>query len=132
MSLGDTVVLNGVSFIKTHAIRGVEYMIEEVSPRTLGSVYNATTKEIVQLSTVDFETVLELDMYKGLFRDMFALEQFALDNYDVGGHWVYETFRTKDYLETYREASNDLEATKQKLRETWELWESVYGEMRYE
>ena len=60
------------------------------------------------------------------------LEQFARDHYEVGGHWIYETYSDEEYREAYRKANNDLEVTKQQLRHTWELWESVYGEMRYE
>lgn len=53
--------------------------------------------------------------------DMKVLEQFALDNYEEGGHWVYETHEACHYQEYLDEAAGDIEKAKQLVREYWEL-----------
>jgi hypothetical protein len=52
---------------------------------------------------------------------MKALEQFALDNYEEGGHWVVETHVADDYQEFLDEAVGDLEKAKTLVREYWEF-----------
>lgn len=49
------------------------------------------------------------------------LEKYALDNYEAGGHWVYECFDKDDYTEYLDEADGDLGKAKQELKKYWEL-----------
>jgi hypothetical protein len=55
-----------------------------------------------------------------------ALEQFALDNYDAGGHWIVETYDPEDYaLALLRQGSHEtidllVAAAKEYLRRDWE------------
>jgi hypothetical protein len=51
--------------------------------------------------------------------EVVSLEQYALDNYEVGGHWVYETFSDLDYAEVVFE-STSLEDGKKIIKECWE------------
>jgi len=53
------------------------------------------------------------------------LEKYALDNYEKGGHWIYETHDDKDYLEILTERGTVPKAKKY-LKETWTLRNSVY------
>jgi hypothetical protein len=39
--------------------------------------------------------------------DMKRLKQWALDNYESGGHWAYETMGAADYARFMRRANND-------------------------
>jgi len=57
---------------------------------------------------------------RDLAGDVAALEQYALDNYGSGGHWVYETFSDLDYAEVLRECGS-LEVAKRALKRDWEL-----------
>lgn len=50
-----------------------------------------------------------------------ALETYALENYNEGGHWVYETYDTADYQEFLDEANGDIEVAKANLKHYWEL-----------
>jgi hypothetical protein len=54
-----------------------------------------------------------------------TLRQYALDNYDAGGHWAYETHEDADFQEYLDEANGDMKAAKRALREYWKLIESV-------
>ena len=49
------------------------------------------------------------------------LEQYALDNYNQGGHWVYETHGNEDYQEVLEYCGNDIEKAKASLKEYWEF-----------
>lgn len=60
-----------------------------------------------------------------------ALRQFALDNYDLGGHWVVETFDNGHYIEALLEGQNDLKAAKEVLREYWTLMNEQQAETRW-
>lgn len=54
-----------------------------------------------------------------------ALEQYALSNYGDGGHWVYETYDRKNYVEVL-EMGNinwDLAKAKDYIKRDWELAE---------
>jgi hypothetical protein len=59
----------------------------------------------------------EMDMNEA----MKALEQFALDNYEEGGHWVVETHVAEDYQEFLDEAAGDMAKAKKLVREYWEF-----------
>jgi hypothetical protein len=48
------------------------------------------------------------------------LEQYALDNYDNGGHWVYETHGNEDYQEVLDANGGDIAKAKASLKEYWE------------
>ena len=54
-----------------------------------------------------------------------TLRQFALDNYEAGGHWVYETHEDADLQEYIDEAAGDITKAKVLVRHLWELTESV-------
>ena len=49
------------------------------------------------------------------------LEQYALDNYEAGGHWVYETYSRAEYVDALECSAYDLDAAKKRIREHWEL-----------
>ena len=61
-----------------------------------------------------------------------ALEQFALDNYENGGHWVYETHGADDYQEILDEAVGDLAKAKALLRDYWEFMNERQRECAWE
>ena len=61
-----------------------------------------------------------------------ALEQYALDNYEAGGHWVVECFDKEDYLEIIAEAGCDLVEAKTLLRTHWEIMCERESECRWE
>ena len=56
---------------------------------------------------------------RNLSDEVAALKQYALDNYEVGGHWVFETYADLDYAEVVFEYPS-LQAGKQALKEAWE------------
>jgi hypothetical protein len=60
-----------------------------------------------------------------------ALKKFALDHYDEGGHWIYETFGTGDYECVLRSFST-LEEAKEDLKVSWELMVERETECRFE
>ena len=49
------------------------------------------------------------------------LEQYALSNYDAGGHWIVETYTEEDYEAVLAAAGNDLNAAQTLLRDRWQL-----------
>ena len=57
---------------------------------------------------------------RSLQDEVAALKQYALDNYDAGGHWVAETYSDLDYAEVVFEYSS-LEECKKELKDFWEL-----------
>lgn len=48
------------------------------------------------------------------------LQQYALDNYDLGGHWAYETHDKKDYIKILQR-TNSLDEAKADLKAWCEL-----------
>jgi len=50
-----------------------------------------------------------------------ALEQYASDNYEVGGHWVYETYDREEYEDVLKRNGFDLAKAKADIKEHWEL-----------
>ena len=48
------------------------------------------------------------------------LKQYALDNYEEGGHWVFETYSDADYAKVLVEHQS-VEAAKKAIKEDWEL-----------
>jgi hypothetical protein len=50
-----------------------------------------------------------------------ALEAHALKHYDEGGHWVYETHNTEDYVQFLSEANWDLGVAMQRMVSYWRL-----------
>lgn len=58
------------------------------------------------------------------------LEQYALDNYEEGGHWVVECFDRADYDLYIEEAGGDLDLALQALKEYWTLIEERAQEIR--
>lgn len=61
-----------------------------------------------------------------------ALKQFALDNYEDGGHWVYETHEDCHYQEFLDEAIGDLKKAKALAREYWEFMNERQRECAWE
>lgn len=60
------------------------------------------------------------------------LEQYAYDNYDLGGHWVAECWSTEDYEELLYDCKNDLEEAKLIVRACWERTNEQAAECRWE
>jgi hypothetical protein len=54
-----------------------------------------------------------------------TLRQYALNNYEAGGHWAYETHEDADFQEYIDDANGNMKAAKRALREYWKLIESV-------
>lgn len=48
------------------------------------------------------------------------LKQYALDNYEIGGHWVFETYSNAEYAEVLAKCQS-LEAAKKAIKEAWDL-----------
>ena len=61
-----------------------------------------------------------------------ALRQYALDNYEEGGHWIYETTDLKDYQEYLDEAGGDLAKAKTLVRDHWKLLLEMESNCRFE
>jgi hypothetical protein len=60
-----------------------------------------------------------------------ALKKFALDHYEEGGHWVYETHGTGDY-ELVLRSHKTLAEAKADLRDYWECMNEREMECRFE
>ena len=60
-----------------------------------------------------------------------ALKKFALDHYEEGGHWVFETFGTGDYEEVLRSFATVDEA-KADLKAYWDLMAEREADCRFE
>lgn len=66
-----------------------------------------------------------------------ALEKYALDHYDAGGHWIAETYDPEDYaLALLRAGTHDtidqmLEVTRNYLRREWEHLNMLEREYAY-
>jgi len=58
-----------------------------------------------------------------------ALEDYARDHYEEGGHWVYETYDTEDYEKLLLSVSC-IEDAKKQLKDFWELKQGVYEDVR--
>lgn len=56
-----------------------------------------------------------------LSEDQKILQQYALDNYEEGGHWVYETHEAADYQGYLDEANGNIAKAKKLVREYWKL-----------
>jgi hypothetical protein len=61
--------------------------------------------------------------------DVKALEVYALNNYDVGGHWVYETYGSEDYAELLLVNDHDIDKAKDYLRYHWEWKQDIYEDV---
>ena len=48
------------------------------------------------------------------------LKQYALDNYEAGGHWVFETYSDDEYAEVLARHPS-IKAAKKALKEAWEF-----------
>jgi hypothetical protein len=48
------------------------------------------------------------------------LKQYALDNYEAGGHWVFETYSDAEYAKVLVEFPS-IEAAKEAIKRDWEL-----------
>lgn len=53
--------------------------------------------------------------------DVEQLKQFVLDNYERGGHWVYETHDDEDYQRELRAVGGSLPGAKKGLKQYWEM-----------
>jgi hypothetical protein len=63
----------------------------------------------------------EMDMEMNLNEAQKILQQYALDNYEEGGHWVYETHEAADYQEYLDEAKGSIAKAKKLVRDHWKL-----------
>jgi len=61
-----------------------------------------------------------------------ALEQFALENYEAGGHWVYETHEASCYQEYLDEAGGNIAKAKKLVRKQWEFMLEMESNCRFE
>ena len=59
------------------------------------------------------------------------LEQFALDHYEAGGHWVVETYSKEDYIELLTKAKTVTKAKKE-LKKYWKFINERQADCRYE
>jgi hypothetical protein len=57
------------------------------------------------------------------------LETYALNNYDAGGHWVYETYGKTDYMALLASVGS-VDNAKQYLKEYWEITQDQYEDIR--
>jgi hypothetical protein len=67
-----------------------------------------------------------------------ALKQYALANYEQGGHWVFETWDHADYVELFERhhtgRTTEAQAYKKAmtaLRREWELTNELQSECRW-
>lgn len=56
------------------------------------------------------------------------LQDFALANYEDGGHWVYETFDCADYQQVLEDNKFNIEMCEAQLRHHWEHFEKLEQE----
>jgi hypothetical protein len=49
------------------------------------------------------------------------LYQYAVANYEAGGHWIAETYSEADYNELLAECSGNLNKAKKELENRWKL-----------
>jgi hypothetical protein len=47
------------------------------------------------------------------------MEEHALNQYEAGGHWVYETFGSEDYKHYYNKARGKMALAKVMLDDYW-------------
>jgi len=52
---------------------------------------------------------------------MNELYQYALDNYEAGGHWIVECWDAADYNDILEECNGDVAAAKLVIRDQWEM-----------
>jgi hypothetical protein len=52
------------------------------------------------------------------------LTEYSHDNYDKGGHWIFECYITSDYQDVLTECGS-LDKAKEKLKAIWELREEL-------
>jgi len=58
------------------------------------------------------------------------LEDYAMRNYEAGGHWVVESFEKADYDEYLAQAKGRVNRAKRLLKEFWELKEELCRDVR--
>jgi hypothetical protein len=61
-----------------------------------------------------------------------SLELYALSKYEEGGHWVYETYSTDDYMAELQTANGNLDEAKTLLRRYWQRCNEQQAETRWE
>lgn len=49
------------------------------------------------------------------------LQEFAIKNYEAGGHWVVECFSQSDYTEYIQKAGGNVQKACKLIKEYWEL-----------
>jgi hypothetical protein len=59
------------------------------------------------------------------------LEQFALDHYEAGGHWVVETYSKEDYADVLLKFKT-MQKAKKDLKQYWKLMNNRQADCRYE
>jgi hypothetical protein len=60
-------------------------------------------------------------MSKVKANEVMQLELYAQDNYEQGGHWVYESFDESDYMEVLESCKWEIAEAKARIKKRWEL-----------
>jgi hypothetical protein len=60
-------------------------------------------------------------MSKVKANEVMQLESYAQDNYEQGGHWVYESFDESDYMAVLESSKWDMTEAKARIKGRWEL-----------
>ena len=50
------------------------------------------------------------------------LQEFALTNYENGGHWIVECWGVEDYEELLDEEGNSLVRARREMKRCWKMW----------
>jgi len=66
------------------------------------------------------------------FHETKILEAYALEHYEEGGHWVYETHEFADYLDYLADANWDINVAIQRMVSYWQLMNMQRKECQYE
>lgn len=59
-----------------------------------------------------------------------SLNEWLLQHYNDGAHWIYETTEEDQHIVALRELGGDIEAYKADLKRGWELLEDVSADVR--
>jgi hypothetical protein len=68
---------------------------------------------------------------RSMHDEVSALKTHALENYEAGGHWVYETYSDLDYADVVF-VNPSLQAAKDALKKHWELVNEHCAECRWD
>lgn len=60
------------------------------------------------------------------------IKAWALENYEKGGHWLYETYSIRDWESLLEDCNNNLAKAKSIARELWSIYNERESACRYE